>query len=61
MLEEHAMELAKKNEEKAVQENEVLQLSQRDREAFVAAIINPPAASKELLAAAKRFKARMGK
>jgi uncharacterized protein (DUF1778 family) len=55
------MELAKKNEEKAVQENEVLQLSQRDREAFVAAIINPPAASKELLAAAKRFKARMGK
>ena len=47
--------------DKTVQENEVLQLSQRDREAFAAAIINPPAASKELLAAAKRFKARMGK
>jgi uncharacterized protein (DUF1778 family) len=47
--------------DKTVQENEVLQLSQRDREAFAAAILNPPAANKELLAAAKRFKARMGK
>ncbi|MBP9091043.1 DUF1778 domain-containing protein [bacterium] len=47
--------------DKTVQENEVLQLSQRDREAFAAAILNPPPANKELLAAAKRFKARMGK
>lgn len=47
--------------DKTVQENEVLQLSQRDREAFASAILNPPVASKELLAAAKRFKARTGK
>lgn len=47
--------------DKTVQENEVLQLSQRDREAFATAILNPPVANKELLAAAKRFKERMGK
>ncbi len=47
--------------DKTVQENEVLKLSQRDREAFAAAIVNPPVANKELVAAAKRFKERMGK
>jgi len=39
----------------------ILQLSPRDREAFAAAILNPPVAKKRLLAAAKRFKERMGK
>lgn len=47
--------------DRTVQENEVLQLSQRDREAFAVAILNPPAANNALLAAAKRFKVRMGK
>jgi len=47
--------------DKTVQENEVLQLSQRDRKAFATAILNPPAANKDLLAAAKRFKARTEK
>lgn len=37
----------------------ILQLSPRDREAFAAAILNPPVANIDLLAAAKCFKERM--
>lgn len=47
--------------DKTVKENEVMELSQRDREAFAMALLNPPAPSKELLAAAKRFKKNTGK
>ena len=46
--------------DKTVQENELMELSQRDREAFVSAIVNPPAANAALLAAAQRFKKNMG-
>ncbi len=42
--------------DKTIQENEVMELSSRDREAFAMALINPPTASDNLLAAAKRFK-----
>jgi uncharacterized protein (DUF1778 family) len=44
---------------KTIQEHEVMELSQRDREAFANAILNPPAPNKHLLAAAKRYKKRM--
>ena len=37
----------------------ILQLSPRDREAFATAILNPPVANRDLLAAAKCFKERM--
>ncbi len=46
--------------EKTVQENEVMELSQRDREAFVSALVNPPSPNKSLLKAAKLFKRRTG-
>lgn len=46
--------------DKTIQEHEVMELSQRDREAFAKAIIDPPAPSEHLLAAAKRYKERMG-
>lgn len=46
--------------DKTVQENEVMELSQRDREAFVSALINPPSPNEALLRAAKRFKKRTG-
>lgn len=45
--------------DKTVQENEIMELSQRDREAFARAIINPPAPGEHLLAAARRYKERM--
>ncbi len=45
--------------DKTIQEHEVMLLSQRDREAFARAIIDPPSPSEHLLAAAKRYKQRM--
>ena len=45
--------------DKTIQEHDVMKLSQRDRESFANAIINPPAPNKHLLAAAKRYKKRM--
>ncbi len=44
--------------DKTIQEHEVMELSQRDREAFAKSIINPPAPSEYLLAAAKLYKKR---
>ena len=46
---------------KTIQEHEVMELSQRDREAFANAILNPPPPNEHLLAAAKRYKKRMAK
>lgn len=43
---------------RVVQENEVITLSERDRQVFVEALLNPPSPNKALLAAAKRH-ARM--
>ena len=45
--------------DRTVREHEVMVLSQRDREAFVNAILNPPAPGKHLLAAARHYKDRM--
>lgn len=45
--------------DRTVQEHEVMVLSQRDREAFANAILNPPAPSKHLLSAAEYYKQRM--
>ncbi len=47
--------------DKTIQESEVMQLTQRGREAFASALISPPAPGKNLLAAAKRYKQRMAK
>lgn len=45
---------------KAVQEHEMMTLSTRDREVFVEALLNPPAPSDKLRAAAQRYKHKMG-
>lgn len=39
-----------------IQEHEILLLSTKDREAFVNALLNPPAANDKLLRAARRYK-----
>lgn len=41
---------------RTVREHEVMELSARDRKAFVAALLNPPAPGQRLKKAAKRFK-----
>ena len=45
---------------RTVQEHEVMKLSARDRETFVAALLKPPAPGKRLRGAAKRYKESMG-
>ena len=47
--------------DKVVRENEILELSQRDRLAFAEALMSPPAPNEELLTAAERFKERTSK
>ena len=51
-----AVETAKR----MIQEQSVLQLSQRDREVFVNALLNPPEPGEKLRSSAKRYKQRMG-
>jgi uncharacterized protein (DUF1778 family) len=48
------------NATRAVREHETLILSVRDREAFVAALLNPPAPGVRLRKAAQRYKERSG-
>jgi uncharacterized protein (DUF1778 family) len=43
---------------RTIREQEVLTLSERDREVFVQALLNPPPPGKRLLAAAKRYRER---
>ena len=45
---------------RAIQEHEVWVLSDRDREVFVRALLNPPAPSARMKAAAQRYKRRLG-
>jgi len=45
---------------KAVQEHEILELSARDRKAFVSALLKPPAPGKRLKKAAQRYKDTLG-
>ena len=51
-----AMEAARR----MIADVEVMRLSQRDREVFVAALLNPPAPGDKLQASANRYKQRMG-
>ena len=46
--------------QKTVQEKEILDLSAKDRKIFVSALLKPPAPSKRLKEAAKRYKDTMG-
>jgi uncharacterized protein (DUF1778 family) len=48
------------NATRAVREHETMILSVRDREAFVAALLNPPAPGARLRKAAQRYKERSG-
>ena len=43
---------------RTIREYEVLTLNERDRKAFANALLNPPAPSARLMAAAKRYKER---
>ncbi|WP_066375608.1 type II toxin-antitoxin system TacA family antitoxin [Anabaena sp. CA = ATCC 33047] len=43
-----------------IQENEMMVLSRQDQEVFVEALLNPPAPSEKLRAAAQRYKQNMG-
>ncbi len=45
---------------RTIREQEVLTLNERARKAFAKALLNPPAAGRRLLAAAKRYKQRAG-
>lgn len=45
---------------RVVQENETLKLSQRDRQLFVEALLNPPAPNQALLKAAKMHARQIG-
>jgi uncharacterized protein (DUF1778 family) len=44
---------------RTIQEHEIWHLSGADRAAFVNALLNPPAPSPRMLAAAERYRARM--
>ncbi|AFY69449.1 protein of unknown function DUF1778 [Thalassoporum mexicanum PCC 7367] len=46
---------------KIVHEDQLIQLSQRDREAFVSALLNPPPVNEKAKAAAQEYKKIMGK
>lgn len=45
---------------RAIQEHEMMTLTGRDREVFVAALLNPPEPSERLRAATQRYKQAMG-
>lgn len=45
---------------KTVQEHEIMELSARDRKAFVAALLHPPAPGRRLKKAVKRYKDTLG-
>jgi uncharacterized protein (DUF1778 family) len=45
---------------RAIQEHEVWTLAGRDRELFVQALLNPPAPSARMKAAARRYRRRLG-
>jgi uncharacterized protein (DUF1778 family) len=51
-----AIEIARRT----VQDYEVMRLSPRDREVFVAALLNPPDPGDKLQTSASRYKKRMG-
>ena len=46
---------------RTIREQDVLRLSERDRKVFVDLLLNPPAPSACLVAAAKRYKQRKGR
>ena len=45
---------------RTVQEHEMMELSARDRKAFVSALLKPPAPGKRLKQAARRYKKTLG-
>jgi len=45
---------------RTIQEHEVWVLAGRDREVFVSALLNPPAPSTRMKAAAQRYRSRLG-
>lgn len=55
-LTDFAIEALQETAMRIIQEHNVLQLSLEDQKAFIKAIFNPPAPSKNLIKAAKRHK-----
>ena len=59
-LTEFLVSCAHEAAKKIVREHEIMELSARDRKAFVSALLKPPAPGKRLKKAAKRYKDTMG-
>ena len=59
-LTEFVVRSAREAARKAVKEHQIMSLSTRDTEAFVKALLKPPAPSKKLKRAAERYKKIMG-
>ncbi|MFQ5729969.1 MAG: DUF1778 domain-containing protein [Waddliaceae bacterium] len=59
-LTEFLVSCAHDTAKKTVQEHEIMELSARDRKAFVSALLKPPVPGKRLKKAAKRYKDTMG-
>jgi uncharacterized protein (DUF1778 family) len=59
-LTEFVIQSAYEAASRAIRESEVLTLSERARHDFVQLLLNPPRPNRKALAAAKRYKARIG-
>ena len=59
-LTEFVVRSAQEAARKAVKEHQIMSLTTRDTEAFVKALLKPPAPSKKLKRAAERYKKVMG-
>jgi len=59
-LTEFVIQSAYEAASQAIRENEMLALSERARMDFVRLLLNPPRPNRKALAAAKRYKARLG-
>ena len=59
-LSEFVVASAQEAATKVIQEHEVIRLSQAEQTAFVKTLLNPPAPSKRLQAAAKAYKRQLG-
>jgi uncharacterized protein (DUF1778 family) len=59
-LSEFVVASAQEAATRVIQEHESIRLSQAEQTAFVQALLNPPATSERLLAAAQAYKQRLG-
>jgi|WetSurMetagenome_2_1015567.scaffolds.fasta_scaffold150829_3 uncharacterized protein (DUF1778 family) len=60
-LTEFVVQSAREAAVRTIRENEVLTLSERASAAFAELLLNPPRPNKKAMAAAKRYKAKLGK